>query len=83
MVIGECNCGSVAFEGAGDIYNLYMCHCSDSRRSTGIHGIAVVLVSNKVFRWLRGEVYITTWKKSVEDWGTSFCRICGSKSSRY
>jgi len=79
MVLGECICGSVAFEASTVISDVYMCHCSDCRMSTGNHGVAVVIVPKEEFRWLRGENYVTTWKKPTEDWMTSFCRICGSR----
>ena len=78
MARGECNCGAVAFEIASEISDVYICHCSICRRSTGSNGIAVVVVDNSEFRWARGEEAITTWRKPDHDWQTSFCRHCGS-----
>ena len=78
MARGECNCGAVAFEIRTDVSDVYVCHCSICRRSTGGNGIAVIVVDNDVFRWLRGENEISTWKKPGADWQTWFCRICGS-----
>ena len=78
MVQGQCNCGSVAFEIATDLTGVYVCHCSICRRATGSNGIAVVVVDNEAFSWVRGEDQVTTWKKPDSDWQTWFCRVCGS-----
>lgn len=78
MALGECNCGSVAFEISSDLSGVFVCHCSICRRSTGSNGIAVVIVNNDAFRWIRGEELITCWKKPDADWQTWFCRTCGS-----
>ena len=78
MALGECNCGAVAFEISADLSGVFVCHCSICRRSTGSNGIAVVVIDNNAFRWIRGEELITSWKKPDADWQTWFCRICGS-----
>ncbi|MEM9449432.1 MAG: GFA family protein [Cyanobacteria bacterium P01_E01_bin.6] len=78
MAIGECNCGAVAFEITSKISDVFICHCSICRRSTGSNGIAVVVISNSDFRWVRGEKLINTWNKPGHDWKTSFCQNCGS-----
>ena len=78
MAIGECNCGAVAFEITSKISDVFICHCSICRRSTGSNGIAVVVIRNSDFRWVRGEKRINTWHKPEHDWKTSFCQNCGS-----
>ena len=78
MVFGECNCGAVTFEINADLSDVYVCHCSICRRSTGSNGIAVVVIENQAFRWRSGEDQIATWKKPDADWQTWFCRNCGS-----
>jgi hypothetical protein len=78
MARGECNCGAVAFEIRTDLSGVFVCHCSICRRSTGSNGIAVVVVDNAAFRWVRGEDRIATWKKPGADWQKWFCRVCGS-----
>ncbi len=78
MARGECNCGAVAFEISADLSGIFVCHCSICRRSTGSNGVAVVVIDNDAFRWIRGEEQITTWKKPGADWQTRFCRGCGS-----
>lgn len=78
MATGACNCGAVAFEIDADLEEVYVCHCSICRRSTGSNGIAVLVVDNGAFRWTRGEDQIATWKKPDADWQTWFCRVCGA-----
>jgi hypothetical protein len=78
MAIGACNCGAVSFQVTAEISDVFVCHCSICRRSTGSNGIAVVIVDNKVFRWTSGEELINTWRKPEHDWQTWFCRVCGS-----
>jgi len=78
MARGECNCGAVAFEIHADLSDVFVCHCSICRRSTGSNGIAVVVIDNSAFRWLRGRETVATWKKPNADWQTWFCRTCGS-----
>jgi len=78
VVRGECNCGTVAFELGTQPEEIFLCHCSICRRSTGSNGIAVVIVEKGAFRWLHGEEKIRTWKKPDTDWQTWFCEVCGS-----
>ncbi|TQV88231.1 GFA family protein [Aliikangiella coralliicola] len=78
MITGECNCGAIAFEISCKVSDVYICHCSICRRSTGSGGIAVVVINNNDFRWLRGNDLIKTWDKPGHDWQTSFCKSCGS-----
>jgi hypothetical protein len=78
MVNGRCNCGTVKFEIDLDIKDVFICHCTMCRRSTGSNGIAVVVVDNDTFRWTKGESNVTTWKESDGNWETSFCQTCGS-----
>ncbi|MEM9616949.1 MAG: GFA family protein [Pseudomonadota bacterium] len=78
MAKGNCNCGNVAFEIDAPLSSVFVCHCSICRRFTGAHGVAVVVVSNDAFRWVRGEDHIATWKKPDADWESWFCKTCGS-----
>ncbi|WP_076414550.1 GFA family protein [Shewanella sp. UCD-KL12] len=78
MTIGKCNCGEVVFEIACELKDVYFCHCSICRGSTGANGIAVVVIDNNNFHWVQGEASIKTWTKPNHDWQTSFCTQCGS-----
>lgn len=79
MAIGTCNCGAIGFEISGELSDVYVCHCSICRRSSGSNGIAVVVISNDRFQWTHGEELIASWQKPDADWQTWFCRICGSR----
>jgi hypothetical protein len=83
MMKGECNCGAVAFEINADPGGVYYCHCSICRRATGTNGIAVIVVDNDAFTWLRGEESIRNWKKPDAEWAMSFCSTCGSPLPGY
>lgn len=78
MVEGECNCGSVAFEVQTTVSDVYICHCSICRRSTGGCGVAVAIADIDDFEWTRGADQITRWSKPGHDWHNYFCKICGS-----
>lgn len=78
MATGQCNCSAVAFEITTELPGVIVCHCSICRRATGSNGIAVMVVDNAAFRWLRGEDQVTVWKKPDADWEMAFCRTCGS-----
>ncbi|UTW44327.1 GFA family protein [bacterium SCSIO 12696] len=75
---GSCNCGCVEFEISLNLKDVYICHCSICRKSTGSGGIAVSVVPNENFNWAAGQEYIKTWHKPNHDWETSFCTNCGS-----
>jgi len=78
MARGECNCGAVRFEVDAEPRDVYVCHCSICRRSTGSSGIAVVIVPKDKFHWIAGQEHIVTWQKPGADWHTWFCSTCGS-----
>ena len=78
MIKGECNCSEVAFEIICQVSDVYFCHCSICRKATGVNGIAVLVVKNSDFHWLKGTQNIKTWDKPGHDWQTSFCQTCGS-----
>jgi len=78
MVKGNCNCGAVSFEIRGEVTDVYICHCSICRRSTGSTGVAVAIVSKKDFKWSKGKNKSRVWSKPQHDWKTRFCVVCGS-----
>ena len=78
MATGGCNCGAVQFEIDAELTGVYVCHCSICRRFTGSSGIAVVVIPNEQFRWVRGRDAVTTWKKPGAEWEAWFCSVCGS-----
>lgn len=78
MIEGECNCGAVAYKIEAKISDVFICHCSICRRSTGSGGIAVSIVAREKFTWIRGQDKITYWSKPGHDWHSYFCSACGS-----
>lgn len=78
MIKGECNCGAVAYNVDSEISDVFVCHCSICRKSTGSGGIAVSIVDSDKFIWTRGQDQIGNWSKPGHDWHTYFCKVCGS-----
>ncbi len=78
MTKAQCNCGEVTFEVTSKITDIYFCHCSICRRSTGVNGIAVVIANNNEFNWTSGKEFVKIWEKPQHDWQASFCTQCGS-----
>ena len=75
---GSCNCGAVRFTLSAPVTDVYICHCSLCRKSTGSGGIAVTVVPREVLTWVSGEASIRNWAKPGHDWMTKFCERCGS-----
>ena len=78
MIEGECNCGAVAYKADTESADVFICHCSICRKSTGSGGIAVLIAGREKFKWIRGQDKITYWTKPGHDWHTYFCSACGS-----
>ncbi|WP_444941132.1 GFA family protein [Microbulbifer sp. ZKSA004] len=78
MTKGECNCGEIAYEIQESLTDLYMCHCSICRRSTGSGAITVAIVPTEKFSWVKGKENLKYWSKPGHDWHTNFCATCGS-----
>lgn len=74
---GQCLCGAVIFEIVGEIPNLYQCHCSECRKSTGSSANAATFVSSERFRWIQGKDRISSFKKD-SGYRNDFCSNCGS-----
>lgn len=77
MITGECNCGAIGFS-LDKISDVFICHCSICRKSTGSAGFAVGVVENEKFCWEKGQENISFWAKPGHEWHTYFCKICGS-----
>jgi hypothetical protein len=75
---GSCNCGAVVFSVSVALTDVYICHCSICRKSTGSGGIAVTVVPTEALSFDSGEEQIRVWQKPHHDWLTNFCKTCGS-----
>lgn len=74
---GQCLCGEVRFEIEGDLPNLYQCHCSLCRKTTGSSANAATLVPAGRFRWTGGEARISSYRRPT-GYRSDFCSNCGS-----
>lgn len=73
---GECSCGAFAFDIVGTIDNLYQCHCSICRKTTGAASNAAFIVSRDRFTWQR--VGKCTSFRRPSGYLNQFCTKCGS-----
>ena len=76
-MIGKCLCGAVEFEVAGEMPNLYQCHCSLCRKTTGAAANAATFIEQTHFEWLSGESSIRSYVKD-SGFRSDFCGCCGS-----
>lgn len=74
---GQCLCGEVKFEIDGELQNLYQCHCSLCRKTTGAAANAATFVPENTFRWVSGQKRITSFTKP-SGFRSDFCSVCGS-----
>lgn len=78
VTTGSCNCGQVQFTVSEPITDIYVCHCSICRKSTGSNGIYVVVVAKDSLSWIAGKELVQEWEKPNHDWYKTFCKSCGS-----
>lgn len=76
-MLGICLCGKIEFEIDKENVKLYQCHCSLCRKQSGTYSNAATIVSSDSFRFLSGEIYITSWVKE-SGFRSDFCKCCGS-----
>jgi len=74
---GDCICGEIAFEVAGNLPKLYQCHCSLCRKQAGSSSNTGLIVAKENFRWLKGQENISSYVKST-GFRSDFCSQCGS-----
>ena len=74
---GNCLCGAVKFEIAGEVPRLYQFHCSLCRKQSGSTSNSALLIESENFRWLDGEDTISSYSKE-SGFRSDFCSRCGS-----
>ena len=74
---GQCLCGGVKYEIDGNTSQLWLCHCSMCRRSSGSAFHAVTICRSSRFRWVCGEDRIHS-HCTPSGYETRFCGSCGS-----
>lgn len=74
---GSCFCGKIHFEVNAAVKELYQCHCSECRKTTGTAANAGFIIHKNNFNWLKGESSV---KSFIKDTGyrVNFCTNCGS-----
>lgn len=77
MIKGSCFCEQIKFEITGAIPNIYQCHCSECRKTTGSSANAGFFVSKDQYSWLSSKDNITEFTKE-SGYQVNFCRSCGS-----
>ena len=79
-MLGKCLCGAVGFVVSGTLPNIYQCHCSLCRKSTGAFANAALIVPPNQFEWLSGQACIHSYE-SESGYRSDFCAKCGSPLS--
>ena len=74
---GKCLCGAVKFELAGDLPNLYQCHCSLCRKVSGSSANAALRIAAEQFSWIAGADRIREYA-TASGFKSHFCHTCGS-----
>ena len=74
---GSCLCGAVAYQIDGKVGDLFYCHCEMCRKALGGAFAPLLEVSNKSFRFTRGESVIREYRSS-DDAVRTFCGCCGA-----
>lgn len=74
---GSCLCGAVKYEIRGKLDNLYYCHCSRCRKTSGSAFTSNAVISRRDFVVVQGGALL---KSFTTDEGISrmFCSNCGS-----
>ncbi len=76
-MIGQCLCGAVKFELGGRVPDLYQCHCSLCRKTSGSSANAALRIETRRFNWREGEAQISRYS-TASGYKSHFCRRCGS-----
>lgn len=79
---GSCLCKECVFEIGGRYGAVGKCHCSKCRKVSGTGSNAVMWVRPENLKWLSGEENINIFNLPNENWGSNFCKKCGSPLPR-
>lgn len=74
---GECFCGAIRYEVAGDLRDARSCHCSRCRKAFSAQASAYALVDATDFSWKCGKELLTSYV-GAHGFGLQFCSLCGS-----
>ena len=80
---GQCLCGAVRYEVAGEPKRFYHCHCSRCRKATGTGHASNLFIQPGTLKWTGGEELIRSFKvPEAKRFTNSFCSVCGSRVPR-
>lgn len=74
---GSCLCGALTYEIDGDFDGVWMCHCSNCRKTSGATGNTILIVPRARFRWLTGEDHRTKFTLRPT-YTITRCTTCGT-----
>ncbi|HEU4614207.1 MAG TPA: GFA family protein [Kofleriaceae bacterium] len=74
---GSCLCGALRYEVDGELDGVWMCHCSNCRKTSGGAGNMIVIVPRERFRWLSGEDHRVTYALRPT-YTITRCKTCGT-----
>ena len=74
---GKCLCGRVEFILNGNLPNLYQCHCSLCKKTTGTSSCSAIVIDANKIEWVKGKENINSFTKK-NGFRTDFCKTCGS-----
>ena len=74
---GSCLCRALQYEIEGDLEGVWMCHCSNCRKTSGGMGNTILIVPRERFRWLSGEDHLVTFVLRPT-YTIMRCKTCGT-----
>ena len=74
---GSCLCRALTYEIEGELDGVWMCHCSNCRKTSGGTGNAILIIKRERFRWLTGENHRTTYELRPT-YSITRCKTCGT-----
>ncbi len=74
---GSCLCGALRYEIEGDFDGVWMCHCSNCRKTSGATGNTILIVPRERFRWLSGDDHRVTYALRPS-YKITRCKTCGT-----
>lgn len=77
MITGNCLCGGVEYEYAGELTELVICHCDMCKHAQGTPFATNAPIDRASFRILKGENLLRSYSSSANK-ERVFCSLCGS-----
>ena len=74
---GSCLCGALKYEVEGEFEGVWMCHCSNCRKTSGAMGNTILIVPRERFHWISGEDHRITYAPRAT-YSITRCKTCGT-----